>query len=108
MLRQGITLTRLGIAIELIGAAIASRALVTLVFGVTPLDSATDAGVTTLLMIGSMIACALPARRASASVSDGESRITPTANAWPGKAEVTRRDLLEEVDGGPAARDNCG
>ena len=65
VLRQGLTLTGLGIAIGLAGAAIASRALVTLLFGVTPLDSVTYAGVATLLVIVSMLACAMPAWRAA-------------------------------------------
>jgi putative ABC transport system permease protein len=65
VLRQGMTLAGLGIAIGLVGAGIASRALVTLLFGITPLDSATYAGVATLLAIVSMIACAVPAWRAA-------------------------------------------
>jgi putative ABC transport system permease protein len=63
--RQGLTLTGLGIAIGLAGAAVASRALVTLLFGVTPLDSATYAGVATLLLLVSIPACAMPAWRAA-------------------------------------------
>jgi putative ABC transport system permease protein len=65
VLRQGLTLTGLGIAIGLAGAAVASRALVTLLFGVTPLDSATYAFVASLLVIVSMLACAVPAWRAA-------------------------------------------
>ena len=67
-------LTGLGIAIGLIGAAITSRAIVTLLFGVTPLDAVTYAGVAALLAGVSMIACAMPgvARRASASVGGVE------------------------------------
>jgi putative ABC transport system permease protein len=65
VLRQGMTLTCCGIAIGVIAAGIACRALVTLLFGVTPLDSATYAGVAILLVIVSMIACALPAWRAA-------------------------------------------
>jgi putative ABC transport system permease protein len=65
VLRQGMTLAGLGIAIGLVGAGITSRALVTLLFGVTPLDSVTYAGVATLLVIVSMLACAMPAWRAA-------------------------------------------
>jgi putative ABC transport system permease protein len=65
VLRQGMTLTGLGILIGLAGAAIASRALVTLLFGVTPLDSTTYVGVAALLAIVSMLACATPAWRAA-------------------------------------------
>ena len=63
--RQGLTLTGLGIGIGLGGAAVASRALVTLLFGVTRLDSATYAGVATLLLLVSILACAMPAWRAA-------------------------------------------
>jgi putative ABC transport system permease protein len=65
VIRQGMALTGLGIAIGLIGAAIASRAIVTLLFGVTPLDAVTYAGVSALLAGVSMIACAMPAWRAA-------------------------------------------
>ena len=65
VLRQGMTLTGLGIAIGLAGASITSRALVTLLFGVTPLDAGTYFGVAALLAIVSMIACAMPAWRAA-------------------------------------------
>ncbi len=65
VLRQGMTLAALGIAIGLVAASVASRALVTLLFGVTPLDSATYTGVATLLAIVSMLACAMPAWRAA-------------------------------------------
>ena len=65
VIRQGMALTGLGIAIGLIGAAIASRALVTLLFGVTPLDAVTYVGVAALLAGVSMIACAMPAWRAA-------------------------------------------
>ena len=65
VIRQGMALTGLGIAIGLIGAAIASRAIVTLLFGVTPLDAVTYAGVAAVLAGVSMLACALPAWRAA-------------------------------------------
>jgi putative ABC transport system permease protein len=65
VLRQGMTLTGLGIAVGLAGASIASRALVTLLFGVTPLDSTTYVGVAFLLVIVSMVACSMPAWRAA-------------------------------------------
>ena len=65
VIRQGMALTGLGIAIGLIGAAITSRALVTLLFGITPLDAVTYVGVAALLAGVSMVACAMPAWRAA-------------------------------------------
>jgi ABC-type antimicrobial peptide transport system permease subunit len=65
VVRQGMTLTALGVAIGLIGAAAASRALVTLLFGVSRLDPATYIGVIALLAGVSAIACGVPAWRAA-------------------------------------------
>jgi putative ABC transport system permease protein len=65
VIRHGMALTGLGIAIGLIGAAITSRALVTLLFGITPLDAVTYVGVAALLAGVSIVACAMPAWRAA-------------------------------------------
>jgi putative ABC transport system permease protein len=62
---QGMTLTGLGVAIGLAGAAAASRVLATMLFGVSRLDPLTYLGVVTLLSIVSAIACTLPAWRAA-------------------------------------------
>ena len=58
-------LTGIGVVIGLAGAAVASVAIVTLLFGISRLDPATYAGVATLLFAVSGIACAIPAWRAS-------------------------------------------
>lgn len=65
ILRQGLTLTALGTMIGVCGAAIASRALATLLFGITRLDPMTYLGVVALLGGVSMIACWVPAWRAA-------------------------------------------
>jgi putative ABC transport system permease protein len=65
ILRQGMTLTAIGSAVGLAGAALASRALVTLLFGISRLDSTTYLGVIALLAGVSMIACWMPAWRAA-------------------------------------------
>ena len=62
---QGMTLTALGIVIGISGAAASSRAIVTLLFGVTRLDSLAYLGVIALLGGVSIIACAVPAWRAA-------------------------------------------
>jgi len=59
------TLTALGIVIGISGAAASSRALVTLLFGVTRLDLLAYLGVIALLGGVSIIACAVPAWRAA-------------------------------------------
>ena len=65
VVRQGMRLTGLGVAIGLIGAAAASRALVTLLFGVSPLDPVTYSGVAVLAAAVSALACWVPAWRAA-------------------------------------------
>jgi putative ABC transport system permease protein len=65
VLRQGLSLTGLGVILGLAGAALASRALVTLLFGVSRLDPITYLGVVALLSGVSVIACWLPAWRAA-------------------------------------------
>jgi putative ABC transport system permease protein len=65
VVRQGMTLTGLGIVIGLSGAVAASQAIVTLLFGVSRLDPITYLGVIAVLVGVSAIACWLPARRAT-------------------------------------------
>jgi len=65
VLRQGMSLTIAGIVIGLAGAAIASRFLETMLFGVSRLDALTYVGVVVLLATTSAVACWLPARRAA-------------------------------------------
>jgi putative ABC transport system permease protein len=65
VVRQGMTLTALGVLIGLAGALAATLALVTLLFGVSRLDPITYLGVIALLLGVSAIACWVPAWRAA-------------------------------------------
>jgi putative ABC transport system permease protein len=65
VVRQGMTMIGVGIVLGAIGAAIASRAIVTLLFGTSRLDIVTHLAVTAVLLIVSAIACSLPAWRAA-------------------------------------------
>jgi putative ABC transport system permease protein len=65
VVRQGMSLTGLGVVIGLCGAAAASGALVSLLFGVSRLDPVTYLGVIALLAGVSAIACWIPAWRAA-------------------------------------------
>ncbi|HXU36590.1 MAG TPA: ABC transporter permease [Blastocatellia bacterium] len=65
VIRQGMTLTILGLVIGLTGAALATRALVTMLFGISLLDPVTYLGVIGLLLAVSGVACWIPARRAT-------------------------------------------
>ncbi|HUI41006.1 MAG TPA: FtsX-like permease family protein, partial [Terriglobia bacterium] len=65
VLRQGMALTGLALLIGLVGAMAASQALVTLLFGVSPLDATTYLGVVALLFGVAAVACWAPAWRAA-------------------------------------------
>jgi putative ABC transport system permease protein len=58
-------LTGIGVVIGMAGAAAASRALITLLFGVSRLDPVTYLGVIALLAGVACVACCLPAWRAA-------------------------------------------
>jgi putative ABC transport system permease protein len=66
ILRRGMTLTAVGIAVGLIGAAGASRYLQSMLFGVQPTDVTTFTAVAAAFATVAMAACYLPARRATA------------------------------------------
>lgn len=65
VLRQGMTLTVIGTVIGICVAALATRAMTTLLFGVSRLDPITYLGVVALLLGVSAVACWVPAWRAS-------------------------------------------
>jgi putative ABC transport system permease protein len=65
IIRQGMALVACGLVIGLITAMATSRALITLLFGVSKLDPITYLAVIALLAGVSAIACCIPARRAA-------------------------------------------
>jgi len=65
VLRQGLALTVVGVAIGLVAALAGARALAGFLYGVAPNDPFTLGAVALGLMLVAMIACALPARRAT-------------------------------------------
>jgi hypothetical protein len=65
VIRQALTVVSLGMASGLAAAAAASPLVTTLLFGVSPLDPVTYAGVTTLLLTVAGVACSVPAWRAA-------------------------------------------
>jgi predicted lysophospholipase L1 biosynthesis ABC-type transport system permease subunit len=64
VLRHGLTLTAIGVAVGLAGALAATRLLSRLLVGVSPTDPLTFALVAVALTAVAALACALPARRA--------------------------------------------
>ncbi len=71
ILREGLRLSLMGLALGLVGAAWLGRLLSGLVFGITAADPATFVAVSALLSAVAVAACYLPARRAA--------RINPVA-----------------------------
>ena len=65
VLRQGLVLTAIGIAAGLAGALALTRVMSGLLFGVGSTDPSTFAAIVLLLTFVSLIACYLPARRAT-------------------------------------------
>ena len=65
IVRQGMALTGLGVALGLAGAIAASQAIAAMLFGVSTLDPITYLGVIVLLGTVSVIACSVPAWRAA-------------------------------------------
>jgi putative ABC transport system permease protein len=65
VLRQGLLLTLIGIGVGLAGALALSRVMSGLLYGVTASDPATFAAIVLVLAVVSLIACYIPARRAT-------------------------------------------
>jgi putative ABC transport system permease protein len=65
VLRQGLQLVLIGLAIGLGGALILSQVLATLLFGVEPTDGITFVAVSMVLVAVAAVACLVPARRAA-------------------------------------------
>src|SRR5262245_10002355 len=65
VIRQGMRPVIVGIALGLAGAFALTRVMATLLFGVSPTDPATFAAVAALLAMVALLACYLPARRAT-------------------------------------------
>jgi predicted permease len=64
VLRQGLRAAVLGPAVGLLGAAALGRVLTSLLYGVTPTDAPTFATVVVVLLVVTVVACLVPARRA--------------------------------------------
>jgi putative ABC transport system permease protein len=65
VLGQGLRLIAIGVGFGLVAAFVAARALTSLLFGVKPTDIPTFVGVSVLLALLGLLACAVPAFRAT-------------------------------------------
>lgn len=65
ILSQGLRTIFIGVAIGIAGSLALTRAVQSLLFGVTATDPLTFGGVTLLLVAAALLACYIPARRAT-------------------------------------------
>lgn len=65
VVRQGMTMTLIGLALGLAGAFFMSRLLIGLLYGVSPTDPLTFTAVSIMLLTVALLACLIPARRAT-------------------------------------------
>jgi putative ABC transport system permease protein len=65
VLRQGVRLAAAGVVAGILGALVVTRAIATLLFGVSPRDPATLLTLSATLTVVALIACYVPARRAT-------------------------------------------
>jgi predicted permease len=65
ILTHGVKLTVIGVCLGLLGAYLVTRAITSVLYGVTATDPLTFAGVSVLLIAVALIACYVPARRAT-------------------------------------------
>ena len=65
VVRQGMTMTLIGLALGLAGAFFMSRLLIGLLYGVSPTDPLTFTAVSITLLLVALLACLIPARRAT-------------------------------------------
>jgi putative ABC transport system permease protein len=65
VVKSGLKLALVGIAVGIVGGFVTARLIASLLFGVAPTDAGTFAGVCVVLFVAAMIACYIPANRAT-------------------------------------------
>jgi putative ABC transport system permease protein len=65
VLRDGLRLTSVGVMLGLVGAVALSRVMAGYIYGITSTDPLTLVGASLVLTVVALLACYLPARRAT-------------------------------------------
>ncbi len=65
VLRQGLSLTGIGVCVGILVAAGVTRVLTSLLYGITPVDPSTFVGISLALVVTAALACFAPAHRAA-------------------------------------------
>ena len=65
VVRQGMKMALIGLVLGLVGAFFVSRVLVGMLYGISPTDPLTFTGVSIVLLVVALLACLIPARRAT-------------------------------------------
>ena len=94
---RGLVLAAVGIAIGVVAAAVCTRLLSSLLFGVTPLDVATFAAAAAFLAAAALLASYMPARRAATIDPDGnaQSRVARGQTRLALREDVPQHGFLE-------------
>ena len=65
VVRQGMKMALIGLALGLVGAFLVSRVMMDMLYGISPTDPLTFTGVSIVLLAVALLACLIPARRAT-------------------------------------------
>ena len=65
VVRQGMKMALIGLGLGLVGAFLVSRVLIGMLYGISPTDPLTFTGVSIVLLVVALLACLIPARRAT-------------------------------------------
>jgi putative ABC transport system permease protein len=65
VVQQGMKMALIGLALGLVGAFLVSRVMIGLLYGISPTDPLTFTGVSIVLLGVALLACLIPARRAT-------------------------------------------
>ena len=99
VLRQGLQLVLIGLAIGLAGSLVLARLMTTLLFGVEPTDAVTFVAVSAVLVAVAALACFVPARRAASVDPMIALRVSVFVLMLGGSVAYAQRPTEDALDG---------